>query len=161
MSLALPLLVGIDSSRKGRTFRSAYFLQFVPQLSQRILVARPLGALHHMPDSRVLHAPHVGTLEVGWLIIDSSSSERPTCCATPVSSNVGYCRAVGMLGTPCSVILLFSSPSLALLKDRQLLIKQVNQRYKSLLPVSVIANDFGHGPCSYFFSDSPEFGSMR
>lgn len=49
----------IVSSRNGRTFRSAYFRQLIPQLSQRTLVAKPLGAFHHISDSRVRQAPQL------------------------------------------------------------------------------------------------------
>lgn len=47
------------SSLSGRMFRSAYFLQLMPQLSQSMLVARPFGAFHHVSDSLVRQAPQL------------------------------------------------------------------------------------------------------
>jgi len=76
--LSLDFADGNVSSLTGRTFRSAYFLQFVPQVSQRILVGRPLGAFHHILDSRVLQAPQLGVFD-GCAMIEDSSSECPTC----------------------------------------------------------------------------------
>jgi len=69
--------VGTDSSRNGRTLRSAYFLQFVPQVSQRMLVGSPFGAFHQTLESRVRQAPQLGVLE-GWAIMELSSSDWPT-----------------------------------------------------------------------------------
>ena len=70
---SLTLEVGRDSSRTGLTFRSAYLRQFVPQVSHKIFVGKPLGAFHHIFDSRVRHAPQLGVLE-GCAMIDELSS---------------------------------------------------------------------------------------
>ena len=70
---SLTLEVGKDSSRTGLTFRSAYLRQFVPQISHRIFVGKPLGAFHHVFESRVRHAPQLGVLE-GWAMMDELSS---------------------------------------------------------------------------------------
>lgn len=109
----LDLEVGRDSSRTGRTFKSAYFLQFVPHVSQRVLVGSPLGAFHHTFDSRVLQAPQLGVFE-GWDTMDPSSSERPTRWPSLASAALIYCFLIGLGGTPAVLILWFSSPSLEL-----------------------------------------------
>ena len=60
---SLTLEVGKDSSRTGLTFKSAYLRQFLPHISHRIFVGKPLGAFHHVTESRVRHAPQLGVLE--------------------------------------------------------------------------------------------------
>jgi hypothetical protein len=107
------LASGSDSSRTGRTFRSAYFLQLVPQLSQRISVARPFGAFHQTLDSRVLQAPQAGDLDGGGLTREPSSSDRPTCCPSLASSTLEYWRLIG-LGDEVRVVRWFTSPSFIL-----------------------------------------------
>lgn len=89
LSFALDLAEGRGSSRDARTYvRSAYFRQFVPHVSHRILVDRPFGAFHHTDESRVLQAPHVGVLEAGSATMEFSSSESPTCCPIDASSSL-------------------------------------------------------------------------
>lgn len=79
------------SSRTGRTTRSAYFLHPVPQLSHIISLDRPLGAFHHVVDSRVLHAAQVGGLE-GCSMVEPSSSERPTLWPSRACSGLSNFR---------------------------------------------------------------------
>ena len=110
---SLTLLVGRDSSRTGLTFRSAYLRQFVPQMSHRIFVGKPLGAFHQIFDSRVRHAPQLGVLD-GCAIMDELSSERPTRWPSFASSRVLYCRLTGLTGAPFSLRRLCSSPSCSL-----------------------------------------------
>ena len=74
------------SSRRGRTFKSAYFLQFVPQVSQRRSVARPLGARHQVSDSRVRQAPQLVFALVGPRMVEPSSSDMCTSTVGSVSS---------------------------------------------------------------------------
>lgn len=111
------LAVGTDSSRSGRTLRSAYFRQFVPQVSQRMLVGRPFGAFHHVLDSRVRQAPQLGVFE-GCAIIDASSSEWPTCCPLLASAKDLYCALMGAGGGPAFFSLRVSSPSFVLWKSQ-------------------------------------------
>lgn len=88
-SLALDLAEGSESSRDCRTrLRSAYLRQFVPQVSQRMLVDNPFGAFHQVGESRVLQAPQVGVLEAGSATMELSSSDSPTCCPLEASSSL-------------------------------------------------------------------------
>lgn len=113
-STDFPLLDGNDSSRRGLTFKSAYFLQFVPQLSHRIFVGSPLGAFHQVLDSRVRQAPQLPDLE-DWLTIDPSSSDRPTRWPPLASTIFTYWRLTGFgRESIISRIRRFSSPSLEL-----------------------------------------------
>lgn len=106
---SLVFVVGTDSSRTGLTFRSAYFLQFVPQTSHKMLVGRPLGAFHHVLDSRVLQAPQLGVLD-GCAMMEESSSEWPTCWPSLASSCVRYRRRTGLLGGPAALRIRFCWP---------------------------------------------------
>ena len=101
------------SSRTGLTLRSAYFLQFAPQLSQRISVASPFGARHHISDSRVLQAPQPFCPLGGSRTTDPSSSESGAadCDVVKSSSSSPLCDARS------SRIRLFSSVSFELSND--------------------------------------------
>lgn len=106
------LPVGRASSRTGLTLRSAYFLQFAPQESQRISVASPFGARHHISDSRVLQAPQLFCPLGGSRTMDPSSSERGAAdCDVVKSSSSSLCEARS------SRIRLFSSVSFELPDD--------------------------------------------
>jgi hypothetical protein len=109
-SPVLALKDGTDSSRRGRTFRSAYFLQLLPQVSQRRLEGSPFGAFHQTLDSRVLHAPQLGGLD-GCATTEESSSEGPTICFL---SNGRVCLLPVLVVVGVSFICLFSSPSFEL-----------------------------------------------
>jgi len=54
---------GRDSSRTGRTLRSAYLRQLSPHASHKMPVASPFGAFHQVCDSRVRHAAQLGVFE--------------------------------------------------------------------------------------------------
>ena len=98
------------SSRRGLTLRSAYLLQFFPQLSQRISVTSPFGALHHVSDSRVLQAPQLLSPFGRSRTTDPSSSESVAadCDSVKSSSSSFLCDARS------SRICLFSFKSLEL-----------------------------------------------
>lgn len=113
LSLTFALAEGSDSSRTGLTFKSAYFLQLVPQFSQRTFVGRPLGAFHQNLLSLVLQAPQLGVLD-GWATIEPSSSESPTCWPSLASASFLYCLLTGFGGTPIFFMRSFSSPNRAL-----------------------------------------------
>lgn len=102
-----------NSSLTGRTLRSAYFLQFVPQVSQRILVGSPFGAFHQTLDSRLLQAPQLGVLE-GCAIMEDSSSEWPTRWPSCTSAGVLYCNLVDLGDGPDNFRRLLASPSFIL-----------------------------------------------
>ena len=113
-STAFPLFIGRDSSRRGRTFKSAYFRQVIPHVSHKILAGRPLGAFHHVLDSRVRQAAQILlVLLMGSLKTDPSSSAMPTICRPP--SIIGW-RVTGSFTVkgPFLRVRAFSSPSLAL-----------------------------------------------
>ena len=69
----LTLEIGRDLSRTGLTFKSTYLRHFVPQMSHSIFVGKPLGAFHHVSESRVRHAPQLRVFE-GWAMMDDLSS---------------------------------------------------------------------------------------
>jgi hypothetical protein len=118
LSADLPLPVGNDSSRTGRTFKSAYFLHVIPHVSHKILVGKFFGALYQTLDSRVRHAPHILLALIGSLMTEpSSSSESPTRCRPP--SMMGWKAKGSFTEGPCLRIRAFSSPSLELRSQRQ------------------------------------------
>ena len=94
----------IVSSRNGRTLRSAYFRQLMPQLSHSTFVAKPLGAFHHVSDSRVRQAPQLLSLRVSSVTMDPSSSE--------LSGGGG--EGAGFPASRAAFIRAFCSPSFAL-----------------------------------------------
>lgn len=105
--------VGTDSSRTLLTFKSAYFRQFLPQVSQRKLVANPFGAFHHAFESRTRHAPQLGAFE-GRTMIEVSSSLGPTIWPLFASSPDLNSAYSGSGGAPPVRRRSCSSPSLEL-----------------------------------------------
>ena len=86
--VVVPFAYNVSSRVVGLALKSVYFLQFRPQESQRIEVARPFGAFHHCRDSRVRQAAQYVVERpalVGTLTIDESSSSD--CGAFPVDSS--------------------------------------------------------------------------
>ena len=102
--LSAGLFFDMVSSRNGRTFKSAYLRQLIPQLSHSTPVASPFGAFHHWSDSRVRQAPQLLSCLVSSATIDPSSSE--------VSRGTG--GATGFPAARNALIRSFSSPSFAL-----------------------------------------------
>lgn len=93
------------SSLSGRMFRSAYFLQLMPQLSQSMLVARPFGAFHHVSDSLVRQAPQLIWDFVNSVMIEPSSSS---------GSRDGGLSGTDFPDRRAALMCSFSVPSLAL-----------------------------------------------
>jgi hypothetical protein len=102
---------GSDSSRNGRTFRSAYFLQLIPHVSQRMSVPRPLGAFHHTLESRVRQAPQRQSSSNISSAIDPSSSESPTRWPSAASVALSQYDQLGVAGPPAARMRIFSSLS--------------------------------------------------
>ena len=100
------LFLTMTSSRYGLTFKSAYFLQLIPQLSQRTFVAsaRALGAFHHTSDSLVRQAPQLLSVRGSSVTMEPSSSE--SAAAARSGSGFPAARAAFMRA--------FCSPSFAL-----------------------------------------------
>jgi hypothetical protein len=144
---------GKISSRIGRTFKSAYFLQFVPQVSQRRLVARPLGARHQLSDSRVRQAPQLVFALVGPRMVEPSSSDMGTSTVSSVSS-VSLTIAARSRVHMCSSFSMELASSVKK-KDRHRKLGNI------LFPVAVKSDDLWHRPRTYFVTYRSEFWTMK